>query len=247
MLTSYRNRYFSFHSKFFLFIIGIYQSSQPAMALLIDRAIGFAGLVSGLPGLIEVCIHLGDFVVNRLGAYQKWDVSVADYALKVSVHWDIQKHGLMKLQRLGNDVETDVKARLAQVLLRLKQLLEDAGTVLSRHVPAHDVKSSASGSSFKRLKFSLFEDKALADLDKRIGEWETLFNKQLVLVVESTPDLSSATENEQLGYQNRSRLMADRKRRRRCPAYTQLREETSNTPESCAKYFELANAQTSPA
>lgn len=183
------------------------------MAFSVDEVLGLASLASGLPGLIEVCLHFGDFVVSRLGAYQKWDISIADYALKVSVHWDIQKYGLQKLQKLGDDLEIEVKARLVQVLLRLKQLLEEAGTVLSRHTPAQAVKQSALSSSLKRLKFSLFEDKALANLDQRIGEWETLFSKRLVLVIESTPNLFPTTEIEQIGGKVRPRPITDSKYR----------------------------------
>jgi hypothetical protein len=48
-----------------------------------DYIIGIARLVIGAPSLIEVCIHLGDFLVMRLRVYRQTDEKIALYVLRI--------------------------------------------------------------------------------------------------------------------------------------------------------------------
>jgi hypothetical protein len=59
-----------------------------------DHLVGVASLVSGIPSLVEVCLHLGDFIVTRLEAYEKADEEISDTVLKLATYWDIEKAGI---------------------------------------------------------------------------------------------------------------------------------------------------------
>jgi hypothetical protein len=146
-----------------------------------DHVVGVAGLAIGVPGLIEVCVLLGDFLVTRLSTYRQADEKVADYLLRISIHWDNQKDTLKKLKLLEANLADDVKDRLAQVLKSLRRLLEKAAAILSRYTTSRLTPTSAvSPSVVQRLRYALVEERALASLDNDISAWEDRFMKRLV-------------------------------------------------------------------
>ena len=65
-----------------------------------DHLVGIASMLSGIPSLVEVCLHLGDFVVTRLEAYERADEEISDTVLKLATYWDIEKAGIGKLQKI---------------------------------------------------------------------------------------------------------------------------------------------------
>jgi hypothetical protein len=95
-----------------------------------DHLVGVVSLVSDIPGLVEVCLHLGDFVVTRLEAYEKADEEISDTVLKLATYWDIEKLALESCKRYALTQEVD--ERLTQILERLRRLLTKAASLLAK-------------------------------------------------------------------------------------------------------------------
>jgi hypothetical protein len=54
-----------------------------------DR-LNIAGLVTGLPGLVDVCLRLGEFLSSKLKVYQTADQKIRESFLRFAVQWDNQ-------------------------------------------------------------------------------------------------------------------------------------------------------------
>jgi hypothetical protein len=172
-----------------------------------DHLIGVASLLTGVPGLLEVCLHLGDFVVQRLEAYQKADEAISDTVLKLATYWDLEKAGIENLRKVyaTGTLRPEVEERLVQILERLRRLLTKAATLLAKYTPANKTAStdkqcirSQSEEAVKRLRYILFEEKQLTQLLEQIAEWESLFNKRLVLLAEQESYTTSSSNYSEL-------------------------------------------------
>ena len=170
-----------------------------------DHLIGVVGLATGIPGLVEVCFHLGDFLVQRLGAYQMADEEISSMVLKLSTYWDIQKASLVKLTQISRSstLVQEVEERLVQILERLRQLLHKAATLLAEYTSPNPTSSAAlpgsSSDALKRLRYILFEEKQLAKLLEQISEWETLFKKRLILLADQESFKCPTSDSSETG------------------------------------------------
>jgi hypothetical protein len=149
-----------------------------------DHLIGAASLAIGLPGLVEVCLHLGEFFVTRLEIFRHADESIAAYVLKISTHWDIQKAGLKKLQEIQNVIDNEIKDRLAQILEQLRRILDRAVMTIAKYA-SFNTSSTHLGSQLRDLRYALLDKKVLDSIERDIVEWENLFKKRLVLLVDN--------------------------------------------------------------
>lgn len=88
-----------------------------------DHLIGITSLTTDIPGLVEVCLHLGDLIVQRLEKCRNADEEISDMALKLSTYWDRQKSGLTKLKTITKLTELDenVHDQLMQILERAQR------------------------------------------------------------------------------------------------------------------------------
>ena len=150
-----------------------------------DHVIGITGFASGLPGLIETCIHGGEFFVARLITYRQSDQRIADFLQMFSLHWDFQKDALKKLARLEQQLDDDVKERFVQVLESLRRLLEKATATLSKYtMPPTTQTTIMSSSVVLRLRYALVEESVLSSLERDISAWENRFVMRLAVLVD---------------------------------------------------------------
>jgi hypothetical protein len=150
-----------------------------------ERAISIAGLANGLPGLIQTCIHGGEFLVARVTAYRQADQKIADFLQMFLLHWDFQKDALKKLASLEPQLDEDVKERFIQVLESLRRLLEKATVTISKYtVPLNASTAMISPSAVQRLRYALMEEKVLAALETEISAWQSRFVMRLALLVD---------------------------------------------------------------
>ena len=144
-----------------------------------DHVIGVLGLAAGLPGLLEVCLHLGAVLGTKLDLLRTFEVDISDYALKFALHWDTQKSDLERLQQMQSWIAEDVKDRLAMVLEKLRKILDEALSIMSKYLPAKPA-SSDDLNLVKRLRYALFEERTMAQLDSELRSWGKRFSKRLV-------------------------------------------------------------------
>jgi hypothetical protein len=151
-----------------------------------DHVVGLVSLTSGLPGLIEVCLHLGGFLVTKIGVYNAADEVIKDYQLRLDLHWQVQKLSLQELKKYEAALAPDVKGTLHQILEKLKRLLENAVSHLVRCLPAANT-SVNDEKILSRVRFAISSEKVLATLIAEISSWEDLYMKGLVLVARLNP------------------------------------------------------------
>jgi hypothetical protein len=144
-----------------------------------DHLVGVASLVSGIPSLVEVCLHLRDFVVTRLEAYEE----ISDTVLRLATYWDIGKAALGKPQKIcaSTTLTQEVDDRLTQILEWLRRLLTKAASLLAKYAPTNGTASAPelkhSKDALERLRYILFKEKQLAHLLEQIAEWGTSFQQ----------------------------------------------------------------------
>lgn len=82
-----------------------------------DHLIGITSLITDIPGLVEVCLHLGGLFVQRLEKRRNADEEISDTALKPSTYWNRQKSGLAKLKITKlTGLDENVHDQLMQIL-----------------------------------------------------------------------------------------------------------------------------------
>ncbi|KAK0117519.1 hypothetical protein ONS95_011859 [Cadophora gregata] len=163
-----------------------------------DHMMSIVSLTAGLPGLIETCIHGGEFFVSRLDTYRQADQRIAEFLQMFSLHWDFQRDALKKLASLEPRLDEDVKQRFIQVLESLRRLLEKASSTISKYTIPTSV--AAGPSAVQKLRYALLEEKVLATLEKEITAWENRFLMRLTVLVDmgsvdSTTTLASGSKN----------------------------------------------------
>lgn len=158
-------------------------------------------LTAGLPGLIETCIHGGEFFVGRLDTYRQADQRIAEFLQMFSLHWDFQRDALKKLASLEPKLDEDVKQRFIQVLESLRRLLEKASSTIAKYTLP--TSAAAGPSAIQKLRYALLEEKVLATLEKEITAWENRFVMRLTVLVDlgtvdSTKILPSGPKNSKV-------------------------------------------------
>ncbi|PVH79908.1 hypothetical protein DL98DRAFT_211386 [Cadophora sp. DSE1049] len=165
-----------------------------------DHVMSIVSLTAGLPGLIETCIHGGEFFVTRLDTYRQADQRIDEFLQMFSLHWDFQRDALKKLASLEPRLHEDVKQRFVQVLESLRRLLEKASSTISKYTLPTSV--AAGPSAIQKLRYALLEEKVLATLEE-ITAWENRFVMRLTVLVDlgtvdSTKTLVSGSKSTKI-------------------------------------------------
>jgi hypothetical protein len=149
-----------------------------------DHQIGIISLATGLPGMIDICLRLGEFFLARVKVYQAADAQISDYVLKITTHLDNQRDAFHLLEHFKNTLSDEVKERLVLLFQRLRNILLQANEVLSRIdkslMPARG--NSIPAAAVSRLKYTLFAETTLLSLLNDISSWEDLLLKRLVFL-----------------------------------------------------------------
>jgi hypothetical protein len=120
-----------------------------------DHEIGIVELAIELPGTIDFCIRLGDFLIGRLDAYRTAAMRIADYYAKLTVCCEGQKGALGSVRMVYKHREEDLKEIFVVLLQRLRGILFKDVEVLSKYTSA---QSKGPAIMIRKPRFTIQEE-----------------------------------------------------------------------------------------
>ena len=143
-----------------------------------DRQIGLGGLAVGIPGLVQTCLQLGKFAIEKWTAFkQAGNNTRYDFDLMLD-YFDGLKTGLVLVEKLERILDAATRTRFDIILQSLRNLLFRAVEMLLKYQPQSAVPTAIG----QRLAYVMFDAKTLSQLKADIASWDKRWVEKLNLL-----------------------------------------------------------------
>ena len=156
----------------------------------VDTSLGVAGLVVGIPGLIQVCLELGSSVLKLIDDYRHSDVISEEIVLKIKIRWRNLEELLKAVNATGSSflfpLETEfrrVLSKLSETLMQIREKASKLGMLSPQAQGATNIKISSTSVVWSKREL----EKLLAHYD----HWESEITHRLIVLTFSKPPSSS--------------------------------------------------------
>jgi hypothetical protein len=147
---------------------------------LMATADSIAGLVLGIPGLIDVCVRLGAVIMPLYEDYRNADIVARDLVLKLTIQWKNMQDILENLgriqARLGLQLESEIYQMLTTLRDHLMNALEKASKMNLFTPPGETIKVKPHAT---RVSWSKND---MQNILNQCREWEELISKRIIII-----------------------------------------------------------------
>lgn len=144
-----------------------------------------AGLAVNIPGVIDVCVQFGNYIITGISTYRNANVHANEIALRFDTMWRNIVDIIGRIKSIEDKLNPDMRVEISQTLNRLRDILAEAINTGSRS----GVFLGCNPSPAQAMILSAYQKKKLEKLVNYTQMWHDEILKRLLVITFTQPGL----------------------------------------------------------